>query len=385
VTRRAAALLLLALAAVADDAPNLARVSPPAAQVTVDEAIRTGVAWLVANQNADGSWGKPTSGRMWEVTAAVPGGHQAFKAATTALCWLALDDVPGKTKASRAAARRGLAWLVANARVKRASGGQLYNTWALAYGLRALSQALREKAEGAPPEELRAAAEELVKELGIYQTPDGGWGYYDFETRTYRPSWSTSFTTATALIGLHEAETAGLHVPPAILEKAKGNLLRCRRPDGHYLYGTYLQYAPNHPVNRPQGSSMRTQACNLALRLTGAGISDDDLRHGLDDLVRYHRFAVAGVRRPIPHESYYAVSGYFYLYGHQYAALVLDHLPAADRRRYAPHIAEAVLKTRQPDGSFWDYPLYGYHKAYGTAYALIALSRCAAAEAKPAR
>jgi hypothetical protein len=59
-----------------------------------------------------------------------------------------------------------------------------------------------------------------------------------------------------------------------------------------------------------------------------------------------------------------------------YAADVLEHLAEADRKRYAPQIVEAVLKTRQPDGSFWDYPLYGYHKFYGTGYALMALARC---------
>jgi hypothetical protein len=132
-------------------------------------------------------------------------------------------------------------------------------------------------------------------------------------------------------------------------------------------------------INRAAGSSLRTQACNLALFLTGGPVDRDWLIRGLDDLVEQHRFAVAGVRRPIPHESHYAVSGYFYLYGQQYAALVLDQLPAADRKGYAGKIAEFTLKARQPDGSFWDYPLYGYHKFYGTGYALIALSRCAAA------
>jgi cytochrome b561 len=37
-----------------------------------------------------------------------------------------------------------------------------------------------------------------------------------------------------------------------------------------------------------------------------------------------------------------------------------------------------VLITRQPDGSLWDYPLYSYHKSYGTAHALIALTRALA-------
>jgi hypothetical protein len=37
------------------------------------------------------------------------------------------------------------------------------------------------------------------------------------------------------------------------------------------------------------------------------------------------------------------------------------------------------MVCRDPDGSFWDYPLYSYHKPYGTALALIALSRARAA------
>ena len=374
------ALALLAVAAPAapaEDAPNLAVEAPPAAKVTVDEAIRTGVGWLVENQNKDGSWGKRTSGRSYEVTAGVPGGHYAFQAATTALAWMGLNDVSHQPEASVAAQKRALAWLVKNARVKRARGGELYNTWAFAYGLRALSQALRKNAPGAKPEEIRAAAKDIIKAMRTYQTPDGGWGYYDFRTKSYKPSWSTSFTTATTVIALHEAEAAGLDVAPRILAKGRDNLVMCRKPDGTYLYGTYLKYAPNHGVNKPQGSSMRTQACNLALRLTGEKVTDDQLRAGLEDLlVKHHRFAIAGLRRPRPHESHYAVSGYFYLYGHQYAALVLDQLAAADRRRYLPKLAAAILKARQPDGSFWDYPLYGYYKPYGTGYALIALARC---------
>jgi hypothetical protein len=379
---RRLALLIVAGLAFADEAPNLAVVSPPAAKVTVAEAIRTGVEYLVGNQNKDGSFGKPTSGRSWEVSAAVPGGHQAFRSATTALCWMGLADAPYKTDASKAAQERALRWLVTNARVKRAHGGELYNIWALGYGLRAITQAIATKAPGATDEELRAAAADLVKALGIYQSPEGGFGYYDFATEAYRPSWSTSFTTATCLYSLHRAQDVGIAVPPKVIEKARENLLVCRRPDGSYLYGSYFKYAPNASINRAAGSSLRTQSCNLSLFLTGGPVDREWLVRGLDDLVEQHRFAVAGVRRPIPHESHYAVSGYFYLYGQQYAALVLDQLGAAERKRYAGKIAEFVLKARQPDGSFWDYPLYGYHKFYGTGYALIALSRCAAVPAE---
>jgi hypothetical protein len=370
---------ILAGVALPDDvsAPNLARQAPPAARVSFEEAVRTGVDWLVKNQNPDGSWGQRTSGRMWEVGASVPGGHYAFEAATTAIAWMGLSDVSHQPEASRKAQAKALQWLVRNVRVKRARGGELYNTWSFGFGLQALAQALRKNAPGATEVELRATAAALVKAIGIYQTPDGGLGYYDFRTRTYRPSWSTSFTTATGLIALHLAERAGVDVPPKVVAKSRDHILRCRTPTGSYLYGSYMKYYPHAGINKPQGSSMRTQTCNLALRFTGAKITDKDLRRGLEDLlIRHHRFAIAGVRRPRPHESWYAVSGYFYLYGHMYAAMVLEQLPEVQRKYFSPKLIAAVLKTRQPDGSYWDYPLYGYHKPYGTGFALMALARC---------
>lgn len=360
-----------------DEAPNLAVSTPPAARVSVPRAIDDAVRFLVENQNADGSFGTYTTGRSWEILAGVPGSLHAFKSATTALCWLGLHDQRHRTPENEAAAERALAYLVDHARVRRMNGVEMYNIWAFAYGLRAMSEALGADAPGADREKVRATAESLVEALAIYQVPDGGWGYYDFEAQTYRPSGSgMSFTTATVLIALDEARQAGIDVPEAMIERGLKCVQSCRKKDGSYIYGTYLKYLPRMGVNQPKGSSMRTPGCDLALQLFGRDVSDDDLRAGLDNLVRNNRFAIAGVRRPIPHESWYQVSGYFYLYGHQYAALCLERLPEADQRRFWPPVARAIMKTRQPDGSFWDYPMYGFHKFYGTGYALIALARC---------
>ena len=164
--------------------------------------------------------------------------------------------------------------------------------------------------------------------------------------------------------------------PAAVMCRRNTCLRTCRLKDGSYLYGPYMKYMPRMGINQPKGSSLRTQACNMALYRAGSTVTKDDLRIGLGHLVQHHRFAVAGVGRPIPHESWYQISGYFYLYGHQYAALCLEHLSGADEQRFWPPLVRAVLKTRQPDGSFWDYPMYGYHKFYGTGYALMTLGRC---------
>jgi len=370
-------LLLLPAVAVAGDAPVLANVVPPAGQVSVDEAIRTGVDFLVKNQNKDGSFGHDTIGRDYELWCDVPGGHMAFKGGTTALCWLGLFDAPYQPEASKEAQARCLAWLAKHAAVKRAYGEQFYNIWPYAYGIRALSRALKEGAPGADRETILATIQAILKGLDTLQTPDGGWSYLDFDTPLRKPVASNSFTTATVLIGLHEARDAGVDVPQKMIDNAVKYLWRARTPDGNYWYSIGWQYYPAGQINRPQGSSMRNQSCNLALHLFEPEKMGRARMHtGLEQLRDNHRFATAALRRPVPHSSWYKVSGYFYLYGYQYAALVLEQLPEEEGKEFWPFVAEAILKTRQPDGSFWDYPTYDYHKYYGTGYALIALSRC---------
>lgn len=363
-----------------DPAPNLAVTAPPAAAVTVEAAVRSAVEFLVGHQNPDGSFGSYTSGRDFEVMASVPGSLHAFKAASTALCWLGLHGASVQTEASRQCQQKALAWLCDNVRVRRPNGMEMYNIWAFGFGLQALAQALRTEAPGADPARLRARADELVAAIALYQVPDGGFTYYDFLAQSYRPSDSSmSFCTATVLIGLHEAKQAGIAVPQPMVDRAVRSIRTCRTKDGSYLYGPYLKYVPRAGINQPKGSSLRTQACNLALYLWGGGVDRDDLASGLQQLQDQHRFAIAGLRRPIPHESHYQVSGYFYLYGQFYAASVLALLDEPARERYWPEVVQQTLKARQPDGSFWDYPLYGFHKAYGTGFALLALNGCPSA------
>jgi hypothetical protein len=213
-----------------------------------------------------------------------------------------------------------------------------------------------------------------------YECVDGGWAYYDFDYGTQKPGGSTiSFVTATVLVALHEAKQVGLEVPPKVIDRAKDSILRQRKPDFSYCYGEYLKMVPMHPVNRPAGSLGRSQACNVAMRLWGDDkVSDEILRTWLDRFFARDGWLDLGRKRPIPHESFFAIAGYFFYYGHYYASLAIELLPEKDRPQYYGQLAAIFVPLQEKDGSWWDYPLYDYHQQYGTAFVLLALQKCRA-------
>jgi hypothetical protein len=213
--------------------------------------------------------------------------------------------------------------------------------------------------------------------LGRYEVVDGGWAYYDFNAKTKRPSGSTmSFVTAAVLVALHEAKEAGADVPQRLVDRAMASLRRQRNPDFSYLYGEYLKWEPTRLVNRPSGSLGRSQACNVAMRLWGDPLTTNAvIETWLDRLFARNLWLDIGRKRPVPHESWCQVAGYFFYFGHYYAALCIEQLPEAERDHFKDHLAHILMNVQDKDGSWWDFPLYNYHQAYGTAFALMTLQR----------
>ncbi|HEY3244228.1 MAG TPA: prenyltransferase/squalene oxidase repeat-containing protein [Phycisphaerae bacterium] len=367
-------LLLLASPARADDLP------PPA---NVPAAMQKAVEFLLKNQNPDGSWGAATDalhtfGDDWPIWAN-PETQRCWKVATTGLCLMALLDDPGVPSATvQEAADRGLRFLLARAEVKRPSDWDTMNSWAYIYGLQGLATAY-----GAPryaDSEQRAALRDLgqrvITRLAECQSPRGGWGYLEFDVpRTPRHQWATSFTTAAALVALLDARQHGFAVDEGLIERAALGVQRCRLPSGAYTYSIPVIPTPGRAdwIDQIKGSLSRIQCCNLALLLAGKDVSNETLATGLDHFFREHKFLDIARNKPIPHEAYYKNSGYFYLFGHYYAARVIERLPPGDQGRYWPQLQHEIIKIQQPDGSLWDYDMQAYHKAYGTAFALLAL------------
>jgi hypothetical protein len=359
---------------------------PPAEPVPpadLEDSISRGVAFLLESQRKDGSWGSAdnTKGGV-DIYAPAPGAHHAFRSAVTALCVSALieADPDSRNADVQAAIGRGEAWLLENLpRLRRASPDTLYNVWGHAYGIETLALLYRRHAgDAAGQERIAECIRGQIDLLERYESVNGGWGYYDFDVGARKTAASpNSFTTATVLLALADAKDLGIDVPQKIVDRGLEAIRRQTKPDRSYLYGDYLKYVPTHPVNRPGGSLGRSQACNAALRRYGdEDLTDAAIRAWLERLFARNGWLSLGRKKPIPHESWFAVAGYFFYYGHFYAAECIRMLPEQDRGPLKSHLARIMMPLQEPNGCFWDYTFYDYHTQYGTAFAVRTLVRC---------
>jgi hypothetical protein len=357
--------------------------APPTADI--DAAIGRGIEFLLKNQNKNGSWGSADINRPGDIYAPVPGAHQAFRAAVTSLCISALIETGGNRPEVADSLDRAESWLFQNLpHVRRATADTFYNCWTHAYSIQALVRMLGRKPDDA---ERNKKIRELIRQqfdmLDRYEVVDGGWAYYDMDIGAKKPAGSSiSFVTAAVLVGLAEARDIKEVCPQKLIDRAKASILRQRKPDFCYDYGEYLKYRPQHPVNLPGGSLGRSQACNIAMRLWGdTQVTDAIIKNWLDRLFARNGWLDIGRKRPIPHESWFYVAGYFFYFGHYYAARCIDVLPEADRPEFQDQLAHVLLALQEKDGSWWDFPMFDYHKPYGTAFALMSLKRCVHASA----
>lgn len=353
--------------------------APPTAE-QVQTAIQHGLEFLTKDQNPDGSWGglkdgtNTFTGEVWSN----PETHLTWKVATTGLCVLALMET-GKSTEANASLDRGVTFLLEHPVLRRPSDWDTMNCWANIYGLQALAEAsVHSHFTAKVQKRLREIAAGHASQLTQYQSINGGWGYLEFDVpRTRRPQWSTSFTTAAAIIALQDAKRCGVAVDEQTIIRGVRAVKQCRLPTGAFTYSVSAIPSPGGAewIDQIKGSLGRIQVCNLALLLSGEPITQETLRLGMDQFFVNHRWLDNALHKPVPHETYYLNSGYFYLFGHYYAARVLNLLPEEERAKYRAALQREVMKVQGADGAMWDYPMHAYDKPYGAAFGLMTLQR----------
>jgi len=249
--------------------PRLQPVPMPAAE-KISRSLNRGVAFLLARQNRNGSWGGPQRSKHLNVYAPVPGAHHAFRTAVTSLCISALIETGGDRPEVAKSLDRAERWLLQYLpKLRRADATALYNVWGHAFSVQALVH-MHERHQDAPTRKrIVALIKSQYERLRRYESVDGGWGYYDFRGTKKPASSSMSFVSAAVLVGFHDAKQIGVNPPQKLVDRATASIRRQRKSDFSYLYGEYQKWVPARGINRPGGSLGRSQACNIALRLWG--------------------------------------------------------------------------------------------------------------------
>jgi hypothetical protein len=208
------------------------------------ESIERGLAFLLEDQNPDGSWGGPRGKTMTDLFANAAT-HDAWTVGTTGLVCCALLEL-GESEAALAALERGLDFLYEQRDVKRPAEWDIDNNWGNIFGLKAVSEALisRRWAETEREERLAEAAKVFIQGLAKFQSPNGGWAYYADPGANWRPEWATSFTTASAIDALIDARNGGVAVEVERMAAGVGAIRRCRLPTGAYTYSVMAIPSP---------------------------------------------------------------------------------------------------------------------------------------------
>lgn len=362
--------------------PPPGTVLPEATMEKVDAALRSGVDYLVGAQNGNGSWGGARRTKGLNIYAPLPGAHHAFRAGASGLALAGLVDAADERPEAVAAREKAAAWALAELpKLRRADTTTTYNAWGHAYGLRAISRLHGLAKDDAERSKWRALAQQQVDLANRYEDVNGGWGYLDLfdEVATQKPSGiTTAFTTASVLLAMDEARDAmGVTLDDKVVKSSLASIQRQRTPDDSYVYSHSHIMAPRRPINRPAGSLARSQACNASLRVFGDETVTDEVIHTwAERFLQREGFLSIGRKRPVPHETHFQISGYFYYYGIFYFTESVKLLPKEHHAGYAKRLAAILLERQEKDGSWWDYPLYDYHQPYGTGYALMALRWC---------
>jgi hypothetical protein len=363
--------LLFAAVLAAQTAPRVDD-SRVLARAAVDRALE----FFVRTQNHDGSWGSTSCETTLEMVFAVET-HYAWSVAAHGLATMALlaaDETPPR----RRALERAVRWLCNCRMTMRGSNWDNDAVWGWLYGAVATTAIAQDRRF--QTDDWRAPVahrgREFVGWLAKNQEPTGGFGYYDDPPYTRRPKWGTSFSTASVLPALGVAMQLGWLDQEETRDRAADYLRRCRLPSGAYTYDLtpIPRVSGGEHINHVKGSLGRIQVGNWALRCAGdASITDAVVRTGVEQFFAHHEFLATARMRPIPHEGWYANAGYFFYFGHYYAALAIELLPAADREPFRAQLRRKLLATQRADGSYCDFLGSSYMVTASTAYATLAL------------
>jgi len=289
-------------------------------------AIDSGLAYLVARQNEDGSFG---SGGYSRNVAVVALGGMAF---------MASGSTPSRGPLGEPC-ERVVNFLLNHTQddgfiilPESASHGPMYgHGFATLFLAEAYGMTMRP--------DIREKLKKAVRLIVETQNHEGGWRYQP------QPREADISVTICQIMALRAARNAGIYVPKTTVDACIDYVKRSQNPDGGFMY---------LPTGGP--SAFPRSAAGV-VALYSAGYDGPEIKKGLDYLIK---------ERPQgPHNR----QGY-YFYGHYYAVQAMWHAGGEYWAKWYPAIRDEILSLQRGDGSWTDNAIC---PEYATAMACIIL------------
>lgn len=291
------------------------------------DAVERGFAYLVSQQNTDGSFGRGRYGRHVGITA------------LCALAFMADGNLPDSGRYGEPV-RKALEFVLDHATdtgllAAETSHGPMYG-----HGFATLFLG---EIYGMNPADKRVR-DALVKAVGIIigtQNEAGGWRYQPV------PFDADISVTICQIMALRSARNAGIKIPKQTIDRAVQYVRDCQNPDGGFRY-----------MRQTGGSAWPRTAAGVASLFYAGIYEDDSIDRGLDYLIHG---ALPG--RAMTGQAHY-------YYGHYYAVQAM-YLAGGDYwSKWWPAVRGEMLAKQTSSGGWLDHYAGG---AYSTAMSLIIL------------
>jgi hypothetical protein len=347
-----------------EDLDVLRPVDPAAATDDLEAAREGALAWLLARQDADGSW--PFLDALNAEEGDPPGDLHLAMVSLATRALLLHDDRPEVA----AAAERGLAWILEGFDLLRREGEPPifldYTIWSRACLLELFGELA--KRDPGRRETLTPHVTAALDDLEDHRQPGGGWSYYlstSAEATGPPPDTAMSFSTALIVMGLTSCRDAGFDVPEELIDDGLTALQVMRSDDGAF---EYMRGSARAGVEESAG---RMPVCTLALH-AGGRASDRELTDALKAFDEFRGTYSSERGKALMHTGPLGQGSHYLLFDDAYAARAVAELPKRKRKAFTKAIVEELMACREHDGAFVDNPIVG--REAGTALALLALA-----------
>ena len=300
-------------------------------------AIQSGLDWLAANQNNNGSWTCKIGCKLNETYISNEENDNVAVTAIAGMSFLAQGSTPGRGKYGKNV-EKALNFVLSCVRTE--------DGYITKYGSRMYEHAfatlfLAEIYGMSPKEELKLKLKKAAALIVQSQNKEGGWRYQP------SPVDADISVTVTTLQALRAARNVGISVPKDVIENAMKYVHLAATPSGSFRY-------------QLTGDSRTSPALTAAgvVALMSAGEYDSkEVENGL----RYLSLTI-----PVPFNNQYP---YHYFYGHYYIAQAMYQGGEKYWSRYRPIVHRDFLKAQKAEGNWAD----DVGETYATAMATLIL------------